>query len=300
MRHFDNKAFPHPVLSRTSDDYKPSEGALQAKVEWRVEDGGVFLEVDFPLSVQSLIHLVDDKKAEFVVEVSCHRTYVRKVMKTFGQKKIKGFSCSYSDKFAFGDGELSHSVITNCYIASTMPLILDPARISELNDDYRESSATFSVDSGSVLAVCMPLEHFFDVEPDKTIGGYFRLVQDNNVRRGQFKIDTDDETGRFVNLCVHERTKVMVEQLRVYTEGKRRLWSGMYFPALIEILHEMKDNFGDHEMKEWFVGINKALEKQTPSGKIEKPGQTVDVLVAVQNLLHNPLSDLDHGENKNG
>ena len=112
MKWVANKTFPHPVLSSGSPaserDYVGREFQMNPDLQL-LEDTSVQLQLEFALSEQSLLRLIEKNKAKYAAEVHCRRTYVRRLVSS----KENKFSTT------FQKGELHERVEISPYIVCT-------------------------------------------------------------------------------------------------------------------------------------------------------------------------------------
>jgi len=139
---FKVRTFPFPVLAEFNDDYE-SPAKFQSKAEFTIRDENgrstPIMKYEYSLECAAIEQLVNDEKAEIVVELDCRETLYRTVIRLD----------TPSAEIQLDSGEMIGAVDVTFYVLATTDLAkFQPAGI---NTEY--GGAHFSVISGDPLAI---------------------------------------------------------------------------------------------------------------------------------------------------
>lgn len=157
---FDNKTtFPHPVLG-VRDDIMPLPDFDYSKHE---DETDYIYEIKIKLNNPSIKYYIDTKKAEYVCEVDCKRTYYR----------VCTSSKTHNFKIQIPKNRVSGEVKITLTVSTTIP-IPDYCN-SNANSDY--NGYTFSLERGDVIAFIGSLTIHTDIMSNeyKAVGSFIHF-----------------------------------------------------------------------------------------------------------------------------
>ncbi len=80
---YNNITFPYPVLRENDDSIK---GKIEYNPEITEDENGYKISIEFSIDNEDILSLIEDNKAEYVVEVTCSDTLFRKVYRSHNNK----------------------------------------------------------------------------------------------------------------------------------------------------------------------------------------------------------------------
>ena len=262
-----NKTFPHPVLRSNVDDYISRQ--FQAVRNFSLsEDDVPILEYNFTLSEESILDLLDKRKAKYAIEIYCPTTLLRRVAKTnekTGYIKLK-------------KGDLYRRVEVNAFVVCMESVKKYSSR------NFNKEFGNLSVDllPGDVLATTDTEIYYWDTEVVAPLRSVFDLVENNATKVGTFNIDT---SGDKVKIQMHQNDKSRFEHMR-NSEEQKPIAMFVYFSAVAEVLRQMKDAEPDGEDKRWYRTIEYKLGEM---GK-NLSESSDNIFILAQELLGKPFS----------
>ena len=271
MRFAENKAFPHPVLSKSSDDYVARE--FQAAFRFAVDEEtrAPILRVKCTLSDETLEGLVLAGRAGFAIETYCSQTFLRRIDKS----RAAEFQAAFAPGDLHGRVELNAFVVCDDHVSAF--------RSPNFNPEFGENAA-FDLKPGNVLAVQAPVCYWWDVEQIRPIGAVFALVESAAAKPGSFLVSWEEDK---IQIGMRKDDKDRFAAARMTREQKPTLLMSVYFPALMETLRVMtEDSEVDHSSKKWFHAIRHKLGEK---GLELSPDKTLSI---AQELLGMPLNGI--------
>ena len=189
------EAFPYPVLSPdTSLDSDYLETAFQCTIETKKDkdiEGNICVnfEYSFILSNEEILTLIEEKKASFMLEVTCSAT---------------GFKQMYSLENSTGSllipiEKLYNRVVVYPLVVATS--VVNNYSSEDLNLEYLVDNDTggqdfrkFKLNPGDMIAFDEPMVKYFDYEP-LGIRSLLRVVLDEEQNQDCYSVDPnqDDE-----------------------------------------------------------------------------------------------------------
>lgn len=268
MKFAENKAFPHPVLSKFSDDYIGRD--FQAAFKFDAATGAPTLRVRCTLSDEALEQALKSGQAEFAIETHCPQTFLRRIDKSHENEM----------EINFEKGCLHGHVELNAFVVCT-------ARISKFRSPNFNSefgaNATFDLEPGDVLAMQPPFSYWWDMEQIRPIGTIFELVESAVPKSGSFIVSWDENK---IQIGMRKNDRERFAIARQIREKKPILLMSVYFPALMETLWVMCDEDDDHKDKKWFQAI---MYKINEEGLELSPDRILNI---AQELLGMPLNGI--------
>lgn len=280
MRWVENKAFPHPVLApfpdiRAERDYPHKD--FQMCCKFKVGAGNCpELTTHWRLSEESILALIEKGQAVYAAEVSCPKTYLRRLITS------KEPTVSHT----FGKGELHERTEISGYVVCRKGI--PRHRSDNFHEEFGENAA-FSLLQGDVVAIDKPQVFWWDLDFLKPIVSVFQLAEYDKVPTNSFDLLWD---GDKITIRMRVKTKERFNRLRNMRGLDSFILNAVYMPALTETLRLMADGGGEYQNKKWYRAIEyKMREKDT---RLEKD---TDFYKLSQQLLEWPLGKmLDAGE----
>ena len=270
MKFAENKAFPHPVLSKHSDDYMAREFQAAFRFAVDAETYAPTLRVKCTLSDEALEGLVRAGQAEFAIETYCAQTFLRRIAKS----RESEFQVAFERGAIHGRVELNAFVVCNGHVSAFGS--------PNFNPEFG-ASAVFNLEPGDVLAVQSPVSYWWDLEQIRPIGTVFELVESGTPKPGSFVVSWEDQ---HIKIEMRKDDKNRFATARKIREQKPALLMSVYFPALVETLRVMADEEDDHSDKRWFQAIQ---HKMNEKGLELSPDKALGI---AQELLGMPLNGI--------
>ena len=248
MRFDPGKAWPHPVLRPSSygDDYPQAE--FEVEIEVKRVKGSTAVEVyaDFELSDPSLLQLVEQGKARFVLLVRAPKTHCRKLLQS-EEPHIKQ---------SFSAGELSGRAEFVPFLVCTQAL--SGFRADGWHTDF--DGRTFDIAAGAVLAEDVPKDYWIDTADEAPLGSIFGHKRRSDLSDGRWEYElAEDRVWIVMSNADAERYESAREHANNQPEGQY-LMNGLYLPALLAILNDVDQNVDDYSHFRWFASLDQRLE----------------------------------------
>lgn len=270
MKFAENKAFPHPVLSKSSDDYIAREFQAAFKFAADAKTHQPILRVKCTLSDEALEGLLRAGQAEFAIETYCSQTFLRRIDK----------SREAEFQVAFERGGLHGRVELNAFVVCAAQV--SAFRSPNFNLEFG-AGAAFDLEPGDVLAVQAPVSYWWDVEQIRPIGTVFELVESSAPKPGSFVMSWEEDK---IQIGMRKDDKDRFAAARMTREKKPTLLMSVYFPALMETLRVMADPDVDHGDKKWCQAVQHKLGEKGLELSADK------ILSIAQELLGMPLNGI--------
>ena len=248
MKFDPGKAWPHPVLRPPSygDDYPQAEFEVEIEVKRVRGSTAVEVYVEFELSDTSLLRLVDQDKARFVLLVKAPKTHFRRLLE----------SNKPNVKLSFSAGELSGRVEFAPFLVCTQAL--GGFRADGWHPDF--SSRTFDIPIGAVLAEDVSQDYWIDTADEAPLGSIFGHKRRSDLPGGRWEYElSEDRVWIVMSNADATRYEVARERANHQPEGQY-LMNGLYLPALVAVLNEIDQNADDYRDRRWFASLDQRLE----------------------------------------
>lgn len=268
MKFDKNKAFPYPVLRPYSDDYLDVE--FQATVDFAISGESIDASVSFALSSDEIHNEIIRGNAAFVCIVSCRDTYFREVLRTVDGKI----------EHKFDPGCLRGEVRVDPYIVVLKSI--NSFRSSDINPEFGKDS--FSFTPGDVLAQDETQVFYIDRDLFKPLTSVFDLVKSESLSGGEWKVGLEED---HVQIEVSPQMKASIDSARNDKPKQVVLLNSLYYPAVIQALHRLKESAGDYEEKRWAKIIKMQLHNAGWALENHEP------YVLAQRLMKYPMVILD-------
>lgn len=265
-----NFVFPHPVLSKYTDDIVGSINCEQSIIE-KTEDYSV--SFNYELDNEQLLSLLNEGKATNICEVQCSATMYRRIHSTTEDE----IELKIPRKHVRGRVELECFLISNNKKTDY--------KVDNCHPDY--AGYDFEIEDGDLLAYYGKFSFNADIRYQKlkAVSSFLEIEPD------------DVEIAEFIL----EEPKIIVKLPREYFEkyaqthiGRNKEFSPIFhssivFSALLHALHNIKD----HSERTWAEVIRTRMEEEKLS-QLSLEDKS-DIPRIAQQLLGKPVSRLIEG-----
>lgn len=234
------RAFPHPVLSRHTDDVLPNEFQVDLIVTPTKTD--FVLEYHVLLDHTEIRNLVTSGDAKLVIHIECQSNFYRKA---FSYDLFEG-SLTIPVFDLTGKVEVSFVIVAGRSNAAY--------RIEGMHADY--GSLHFSLSGSDILAFLETKYFIAEKDPDvlKRISSIIQVAELGPGKKS-WEIDLGDVAKIYVRMSQADMQSY--HMLRSSTQLAKTLISVIVIPALVEALHYIKNtNNSDLEVerqRRWFT-----------------------------------------------
>ena len=271
MRYNPHKAYPHPVLRPGSSDYPRGEFEVELTPERIADTTAMRIRADFALSDPDLLHLVDSKRAHYVLLVRATKT----------QHRSSHQSLKPQLRQPFPDGAIAGPVEARGLLVARQRL--PSFRAEGWHDDYQ--GRTYDIPAGAVLAEDEPQQWEVDNAEEAPISSIFDQQAQAELKAGQWRCYLEGE--RVVLEMSPEDSRRFLE-IRIQNEAPAVIMNSIYLPALTHVLYEAERSEAEYEGKRWFRSLNASLERRG----LSVIGDVSDRLSDAQQLLDRPFANL--------
>ncbi len=248
MKFDPGKAWPHPVLRPPSygDDYPKAEFEVEIEVKRVRRSTVVEVYAEFELSDPSLLQLVNEDKARFVLLVKAPKTHCRKLLE----------SNKPNVELSFSAGELSGRVEFAPFLVCTQALTGFQA--DGWHPDF--SSRAFDIPLGAVLAEDVSKDYWIDTADEAPLGSIFGHKPRSDLSDGRWEYElSEDRVWIVMSDADAARFEMARERANNLPEGQY-LMNGLYLPALVAVLNEVDQSADDYRDYRWFASLDQRLE----------------------------------------
>lgn len=269
------KVWPHPVLRPPSygNDYPDAEFEVDIDVSLTKDGTTVKTDVVFRLSEPDMSSLIEQGSADYVLLVKASRTQFREAIAAKGQSKI----CR-----VFRAGTLSGRVSLSPFVICREGLT--SFRSNSWHDDFGDR--TYCIPPGAVLAEDVPKDYWVDTADERPLGSIFGHKDRADIENGYWKV----ELGRkriWIVMSPGDSARYCDARDKINeTTRAQYLMSGLYLPALMDVLKTVDDDVAHFQDFRWFASLNKRLEDVGCSALGSKDA---DRLVDAQKVLEAPM-----------
>ena len=269
MTTWHHRLLPYPLLAPWTEDYRDADFGVDVPEAVLNNGREIRISLVFQLSSTSLLHLLENRRATYAIEVRCPKTFVSSTKEASAQ-----------DYLVLEAGDYVEEVLLTPYVVSTCSLeeFQSPEHAHEWHE-HRPGG--FSIAAAGILAVGNTTRVVLE---DSGIHSVIDLITNPNVAAGTFHVQLDDE-----RIKIHVPT---VEKERIEAVRKRRgsgvefagLFPGLYLHAVAEALR----NLSEHESTRWAFTVRHALEKCGHSN-VDADLLRMDALRYAQQLMEQPV-----------
>lgn len=269
-----SKLSPYPILDNFGDDYIDSSFVVEYNVQTQFSE--VTGTVKFNLKCESILSLIKNKQAQYVVHIECPSTCYRTTCVT--------------DEDCL-DFKLNAKMIAKL-IEIRAFVVLTKDVVGYTSDKFHPDYANQSYDllSHSIVAIGTAMD--FDISNDdrdlESLPSVIQIVKLSSNKKGSMTVNTDDDDHILVGLA--ESVFDTYANLGK-TVFKSTSFSLVLLPALIIVIQRMYAGRDDVQMtsRHWFVVVNSILEKN--GYKLDNLSIDNDTLLAVcQAVFADPIA----------
>lgn len=269
MTTWHHRMLPYPLLAPWTEDYEGSSFGVDVPEAVLNNGRQVRVGLVFRLYSDTLRRLIANDEAEYAVEVSCPRTFVRGTYRAFEQ-----------DDLLLDASDYVAEILLTPYVVSTEALEDFKSRehVSEWRDHRPEG---FSIPVAGILAVGNSTRIILE---DSGVSSVIDLVANNDVQEGIFNVQLDDERIK-IHAPVAEKEKIEAVRTRRGSSAEfAALFPGLYLHAVAEALR----NLSEYENTRWAFTIRNALDR-VGRGEVDAELLKTDALRYAQELMEQPV-----------
>lgn len=267
-------SFPHPVLG-ISDDVYPLLGEDAISIDDPVLDGHEYVFTVHPRQYNDRItELVANGQAEYVCEIDCPRTYLRKC-----------FQCQENDiEVRFGQKDVFGRVDFNTYIIAKK-------RFTYTNDAFNEDykGYLFQLEPGDVIVAFPPAHYNVSLKYDKlyAVGSFMEMVDGGiNTTETWFNLDGDK-----IDIMLPHDMYEQYGMINNETDFMEIIHSSIVFNALVYAMYFIEQE--EYKDKLWAEAIKTRLQTDDDLIAMNLDVEsTKDAYKIAQAMLKNPYGRL--------
>ena len=282
------KAWPHPVLrpSPYGDDYPQSEFEVDIHVRVSRQLGDrVEVDAQFELSDPTLLRLVDDGAAEYIMVIKAPRTHFRQSVRSATGKMSN----------VFENGALAGR-------AEFAPFLVCTKAVSAFTSSTWHSDfdgMAFDLVPGTVLAEDIPKEYWIDTADEAPIGSIFSHRPDRKLADGRWRCDLGEDHVDIAMSPADSKVFARARELADDTPDAQYLMNGLYLPALLAVLARVDQDPEEYREFRWFASLDQRLEEigarplgePSADGRLLDAQKILDLPFAKMPLIHNARED---------
>lgn len=265
------RALPYPLLAGWTGDYRDREfGFSETQATLR---NGASIEIKLKLQLNSdyLHGLVDNGKAQYVVDVSCPKTFLKQTQ-TVSSVDIVNLNAEDCAEDIFLTPQIVASAPLNSFISD------------EHAPEWCEHRPDgFSIPEASLLAVGNVVRIAIE---ETGINSVIDLVANLHVADGIFQVELEGER---IKIHVSPSDKERIESLRQRRGSDNAGFAGLYPSLYLSAVSEALRQLRDHENSRWAFAMRLALEK-CGFGNVPADSIAEQSLVYAQHILEQPIS----------
>ena len=234
MTTWNDRLLPHPLLAPWTTDY--GDARFSANVPHVVLSNGrhINLTVKFLNTSPTLGNLVSERRAKYVVVLTCRKTFLRHSWSSNHEEDVQILDAAlYAGEFR----------LTPYVVASER---IEGFTSDEHAHEFRQARPQgFSIAPGAILAIGDSTNVI--LEDGGSPHSVIDLVSDPNMGQGEFKVVLNENR---LKIHVTKEDKESIEAMRQqgdHSAERASLFPALYLHAIAEALH----NFGDYPDTQW-------------------------------------------------
>jgi hypothetical protein len=269
MRFDHQKAFPYPVLRPDIDDYQSGEFQTTVDVEGSGKGKKITIRIHVALSIEEIKEEIAKGNASISIIIACRETYFRDAIS----------SSKFDIEESFDSGVFRGEVEISPFIVATKPIT--KFRCKDINSEF--SSKEFSFEVGEVLAADIPKIVYIDRELFKPISSFMQLVKQESLTGYDWRLGFDENK---IQIMLSSEAKQVIDQARNSKRNRAILINSIYFAALVEAIHKLREEEDDYGHLRWAT----IVAQQCHNAGIDL--QSHEPCEIAQRLLKSPLLHL--------
>lgn len=269
-----NVSFPHPVLG-ISDDVFPLLDNDSIKIDNPISDGQDYVFIVHLCQRNTTISdLIKDGMAEYVCEVDCQRTYMRRCFRSSdGDIEVR-----------IGQKEIFGRIEFNTYVTIKKSLVYTN---DDFNEDYQGYS--FQLYPGDVIVAFPPAHYNVSLKYDKlyAVGSFMQMVDGGeSTTETWFNLDGDK-----IDIMLPHDMYEQYGMINNETSFMEIIHSSIVFNALVYAMYFV--NQEEYKEKLWAEAIRTRLRTDNDLIAMNLDIEsTKDVYKIAQAMLKNPYGRL--------
>lgn len=237
------REYPYPVLSYFNDDY--IDQTFKSLLNNRIDNGILILDIEVELTSNTLLKLINEGKAMYIVHVECKSTRYRKKFIS----DINKFNINISQDDVDNDIEVLVMVVAKKKITNFIS--------EEFNDDF--FGVEFTIEKGDVLAI--DTNKIINIEKNddniKKSPSIFSIVAlDDNKESINWEPDTDK-----ILIKLSKYNFERYKSINNNPQFKSVIATLIVLPVIVEVIANLSDLEQDFEDSRWFKVIERQLRK---------------------------------------
>lgn len=268
-----SRFFPHPVLSKFSDDYISSSFSNEITLVREIND--LIFSLKSTLDDTGLIKLIEEEKAEFVFHIECSQMFYREIVTTSMLETI----------FRIHEKSIQGKVNVCSFIIAKEDISM------YFNDNFHEDygDTKFSIAKGNILAMGNQVNFTItkDTEDLFKIPSIFSIIREDTDDNIGAKIDADRDK---IKITLNNEDFSNYRILASRPDLQPSLHGMLIYPALIQVFERIKhSDIEEFEDRRWFKAINGKLKQ----GGLELNKEIIDLHgsdTLAQRLLGLPIN----------
>ena len=266
MRFDSQKAFPYPVLRPDIDDYLSGEFQTTVDIVRSETDTKIKIKIHIALSIEEIRGELARGNAAFSFIVACRETYFRDSIT----------SSKYDVEKSFDSGMFRGEVEISPFVVAVRPI--KTFRCKDINSEF--SGKEFSFEVGEVLAADVPKVVYINREAFRPISSILQLVKQDTLTGWDWRLRFDENK---IQILLSPEAKQTIDVARNNRGNRAVLINSIYFAALIEAVHKLRDDEESFATLRWA----KILLQQCHNAGIDFESREPSEIV--QRLLKSPL-----------
>lgn len=263
--------FPLPILRPMGSDSNYVNSDFIFSLEVNQKSTPHSLVIEFEIKHDNIEQLVNTNKATVSLAMHCDSTYLYDVIDLANTKHQ---ILTIDEQSVFGNVYFTLIVKAKNAITKFRPL--------NLEDGF--DGLEFNIIKGDILAISEEHQYYYSLPPLPLGADIFELEEQPELDALCFEIDL---TGTKIKICVGTELNELVQKNMNTMSGRVNNISTIYFPALIEVLYQMKEeNFGAGYV--WYEAVATAMSSV---GATVEDGNWEPLIVA-QQILRYPYEHL--------
>jgi hypothetical protein len=266
------KSFGYPVLRPLSADYVNCAFDPELKLK-RAKDGSA-LELHYNLHCSSnyLNSLIENKRACFVLRVTCAQTLYENIELTSQKRNV----------LVIPKGEIRHLIEVGAYIVATRSI--NDFSSSEFNSEFNVGN--FEIEEGHVLACFDERQYYVEREVFENITSIFMWADRVDLPMGFWAIDFDDE--KVAIHCNPEQRKIL-DIASQRQSHQPVILNAIILPAVVILLKALIEENEIYSNKRWGQIIINRMRNED----LGDLNASINFLEVAQKLCSQPLSMLN-------
>ena len=284
MMQWNRRLFPYPLLARWTDDYEGRN--FRVTLEGTLSRSGyINLGIRFECESEFLNRLIEQKKAQYELVVTCPATAARTVITSPYAETVEGLNA----------GDYSKELSSVPYIVTTEELrgFASPEHAAE----FREAVPNgFAIAQGGILAAGVTVRTPLEAQSDAA--SVIDLVVNSHVPNGEMAVELNNDR---IRIELSRQDKALVENLRTKSPNSREmtmLFSSLYLPTVAEAVRKLPES--DYAEYRWAVVLRNALNRSGIDADDESLRE--NAFAHAQKILNNPIGKaiVAHADSEGG